>query len=129
MKVMRTVRFEASFVTGESNNAGMRSSKFCLEHWEWWCQTFGAKLKKWCHVSKRDFATTNAYGTEFCAVVLFFLFFMASTSNGRAARASTSGSEVAPLHLRYLRLQVGVIVVRNVVGSGDWFGDCCGYCW
>ncbi|GJR95628.1 hypothetical protein Tco_0267802 [Tanacetum coccineum] len=33
--------------------------------------------------------------------------------------ASTSGSEAVPLHLRYLGLQGGAIVLRNVVGSGE----------
>ncbi|GJY51437.1 hypothetical protein Tco_0442284, partial [Tanacetum coccineum] len=33
------------------------------------------------------------------------------------ARLRTSGSEPARLHLRYLRLQSGAIVARNVVGK------------
>ncbi|GJZ26279.1 hypothetical protein Tco_0570532, partial [Tanacetum coccineum] len=29
------------------------------------CQTFGAKLKKWCHVSKKGVCTRNAMAPEF----------------------------------------------------------------
>ncbi|GKA43853.1 hypothetical protein Tco_0736577 [Tanacetum coccineum] len=35
------------------------------EHRESWCQTFGAKLQKWCHVSKMEFGTRNAMAPEF----------------------------------------------------------------
>ncbi|GKE60571.1 hypothetical protein Tco_1510938, partial [Tanacetum coccineum] len=36
-----------------------------LEHRESWCQTLGAKLQKWCHVSKMEFGTRNAMTPEF----------------------------------------------------------------
>ncbi|GKC64276.1 hypothetical protein Tco_1096874 [Tanacetum coccineum] len=32
---------------------------------ESWCQTLGAKLQKWCHVSKMKFGTRNAMAPEF----------------------------------------------------------------
>ncbi|GJT39483.1 hypothetical protein Tco_0939348 [Tanacetum coccineum] len=35
-----------------------------------WCQTLGAKLKKWCHVSKREFSTKNAMAPEFSGIGL-----------------------------------------------------------
>ncbi|GJY55542.1 GRF1-interacting factor 1-like protein [Tanacetum coccineum] len=35
------------------------------QHRESWCQTLGAKLQKWCHVSKMEFGTRNAMAPEF----------------------------------------------------------------
>ncbi|GJZ04910.1 hypothetical protein Tco_0538185 [Tanacetum coccineum] len=59
----------------------------------------GAKLQKWCHVSKMEFGTRNAMAPEF------------------SGSGSTSGVGRHRLHLRYLRLQGGAIVARNVVGK------------
>ncbi|GKD43379.1 hypothetical protein Tco_1268024, partial [Tanacetum coccineum] len=42
---------------------------------ESWCQTLGAKLQKWCHVSKMEFGTRNVMAPEFSGSGLPAFFF------------------------------------------------------
>ncbi|GJS38859.1 hypothetical protein Tco_0563902 [Tanacetum coccineum] len=50
---------------GKGHKMAKRDYAWLMISRESWCQTLGAKLQKWCHVSKMEFGTRNAMAPEF----------------------------------------------------------------